>query len=190
MTRATEFMTYRSRSRDQQDGAERHVWGQQTYVDGAGSVVSVRGTDTLDEDAPVLNMGYSFNLPQNSNAEVFLVSMGSDTNLKMALLTIPRDKQRKWPEGAGGIQHPTNPDQFIEVNDEGFVLQHGKLTLGPTGGVTIEVDGDNVVITGNITVRGNLQVEGSSMTHNGVNVGDTHRHGGVDTGPGSTQGPF
>ena len=34
-----------------------------------------------------------------------LLASSSDTTLKMALLTIPKDKQRRWEEGHGGVQH-------------------------------------------------------------------------------------
>lgn len=186
----TEYMTFRSRSRDQQDGVERHVWGEQTFVNGAGSVINVRGTDTLDEEVPVLNMGYSFHLPKDYNTEVVLVALGSDTNQKMAILSLPRDKQRQWPEGVGGIQHPTNPDQYIEINDEGFVLRHGKLTLGASGGVTVEVNGEDVLLTGNLKITGDLEVEGAKFNHRGKDVGENHRHSGVETGGGTTGEPI
>src|SRR4029077_5635932 len=113
------FLNYRERSKDVQDGIERHVWGAQEDVQGAGSVVKVRGTDTDDEEAAVLNIGgVSFNLPKDSDTEVMLLSSSSDTNLKLAVLTIPRDKQRRWAEGSGGVQHPTDPEFALEFNDK------------------------------------------------------------------------
>lgn len=195
---STEFMSYRSRSRDQQDAFERHVWGQRRYTAGAGSVIDVRGTDTLDEDAPVLNTGYGFNLPENSDAEVFLVALGSDTNQKVAMLTLPRSAQREWPEGAGGVQHPTDPDVFIQLNDEGVEINHSGgsvITMDADGNVTISassivVVADDTVFNSDVVVNGTLDANGSALRHNGTNVGDSHRHGGVDTGPSSTQGPF
>src|SRR5215510_9372306 len=99
----TRFQRYRERTRDIQDHLERHVWGEQKYT-GKGSIIKVRGTDTNDEETAVLNIaGNSFNLPKNSNTEVILLSGGSDTTLKLAVLTIPRDKQRRWQEGDGGV---------------------------------------------------------------------------------------
>lgn len=40
-----------------------------------------------------------------------------------------------------------------------------------------------------IQINGKTAVQGSSLTHNGTNVGDTHVHGGVDTGLGTTRNP-
>jgi hypothetical protein len=37
-------------------------------------------------------------------------------------------------------------------------------------------------------VVGNMAVTGS-MTNNSINIGSTHTHGGVDSGPNSTGGP-
>lgn len=41
---------------------------------------------------------------------------------------------------------------------------------------------------GGATINGGLAVQGG-ITDNGVNVGSSHTHGGVDTGPGRTGGP-
>ena len=101
----TSFTHYRERSRDVQDGTERHVWGKQEYIKNAGSIIKVRGTDTEDQEAGVLNIGgVSFNVKEKFNTEVMLLASSSDTTLKMALLTIPKDKQRRWEEGHGGVQ--------------------------------------------------------------------------------------
>ena len=95
-------------SRDLQDDIERHVWGEQNYEE-QGLIIKVRGTDTKDEEATVLNVGgVALQSEEGHDAEVFLLASSSDTTLKVAILTIPRDKQRRWPEGEGGVQHPTD----------------------------------------------------------------------------------
>src|SRR5262245_40528823 len=110
----------RERQRDFQDHVERHVWGEQTFEDGVGSYMRLRGNGTEDEEVAVLKIGgVGIHLPKDFNTEVVVFSGGTDTNLKLAILTIPRDKQRKWPEGHGGIQHPTNPEIAIEFTDNG-----------------------------------------------------------------------
>lgn len=244
----TDFTNFRDRNRDQQDGIERGMWGLRTYVDGAGSHMSVRGTGTLDEEVPVINMGYSFNLPKDSNAEVVMLALGSDTNDKVALLTIARDLQYQWGEGQGGIQHPTDPNRRIEFNgdetwikDGTYILGHdravkvtvsgqnvvidmggnstlnivgdasvniqGSATVAVDGDATLQIDGDMTAAVGgdsSVTAGGtmalqsggdmtltaaNVSIDSGNLTHNGTNIGDDHRHRGVDRGGSSTDGP-
>ena len=56
------------------------------------------------------------------------------------------------------------------------------------GSIKISPSGD-ITLTGNVSINGNLAIAGSSMTHNGKNVSDTHVHGGVSPGPATTAGP-
>lgn len=65
----------------------------------------------------------------------------------------------------------------------------------------IKVDGDAVIIagklkitadveiTGDTTMTGKLDITGSSVTHNGKDIGDTHRHMDVTPGPDFTGVP-
>ncbi|UPT53296.1 baseplate protein [Synechococcus phage Ssp-JY38] len=173
----TDFQRYRERTRDVQDYAERMVWGELRQIDGAGAVLRARGTGTVDEEMPIANFGYGFTLAVDTNAEVFALSHGSDTNQKYALPMIPRDKQRQWPVGAGGVQHPMNPEMYVEFADDGIHLRNGTFFIGPDKGVRIDV-GDGVV---NFVC--------AELRHNGINIGDTHRHGGVISGGSLTDGP-
>lgn len=178
----TDFQRFRERTRDMQDGIERHIYGEQEYIDGAGSIIKVNGTDTEDEEAAVLNIGgVSFNLSKGTNTEVMLLSGGSDTNLKFAILTIPRDKQRKWAENTGGIQHPTNPDRCIEFNGDETWLKEGKFKVGHDktieldvgkGGSTLKTNNltfnlDTQTINGDVNINGNLSVTGDNATFTG-----------------------
>lgn len=149
----TTFRNFNERNRDIQDGIERHVWRKLTYMDKGGAVVTVKGTGTEDVDAVVLNTGHGFNLDDNSNTEVFLVSNGSDMAQKFAILTIPRDKQRKWKAGTGGVQNPLDPDKAIELNakrawstDPNFAVGQGIL----------EVKDGKVYIRGDLVVSGSV----------------------------------
>lgn len=182
-----------------QDVVERGVWGKLENVAGLGSIMSVRGTGTVDLELPVFNFGYSFNLPENSNAEVVMMSLGSDVNDKVAIPQIPRDAQRHWPENSGGIQHPSDGDRYVELNEDETHLNDGKFVVGSNREVVIEVDGTNVVITtgGQATINAqsvevnadDIALNSNTLTHNGTNIGDTHTHGGVDPGPGNTGAP-
>ena len=52
----------------------------------------------------------------------------------------------------------------------------------------VDVYGDDDGGVGNLNINANTNVSGS-LKNNQINVGSTHRHGGVDTGAGKTQGP-
>ena len=155
----TTFADYSERTRDVQDGFERHVWGKQEYIDGKGAIIKVRGTGSEDVEAPVMNMGYSFNLKDNTDTEVFLMSGGSDTNMKFAITTIPFAKQRKWKEGTGGIQNPNDGDKAFEFNDKRAHVTDKNFAVGDglievkDGKVYIRAD---VIISGLATVNGNV----------------------------------
>lgn len=147
MTTANEFA---DQVRVGQDGFERGLWGKLSYVDGAGAVLTVRGTDTVDEEVVVINIGHAMNLPENSNTEVFMLVSGTDTTQKYAILTIPRDKQRPWAEGTGGIQNPTDPDKAVEFNGKRTHVTENNFAVGPGG--TLEIVGDTVYVRGNLVV--------------------------------------
>lgn len=172
----TSFNQFTDRNRDQQDGYERGLWGEIQYVQGAGAVMSIRGTGendgTLDEEVPILNTGYGFNVAKNTNAEVLMLSMNSDTNQKYVVPTIPRDKQRQWPESTGGVQHPTNPDKFVQMDDDRIWLKDGTFALGNNQELKVTIIGGNITLS----TDGEIDIRSSKLTHNGVNIGDTHVH--------------
>ena len=80
--------------------------------------------------AGVLNIGgVSFNVKEKFNTEVMLLASSSDTTLKMALLTIPKDKQRRWEEGHGGVQHPTDDTFALDFSDSLAHLTKNKFAV-------------------------------------------------------------
>lgn len=169
----------------QQDNVRRGVWGTRTDVDGAGSIMSVRRTGNTDLELPVINFGFSFNLSDNSNAEVLTFNLGSDPNDMVAIPVIPREFQYQWAQGTGGVQHPTDPERRVEFNDTETWLRDGKFVLGTDREVEVTVDGSNVTITcaNNATILADaVEITSTSLTHNGTDVGDTHTHTGDSGG--------
>lgn len=196
----TDFTKYRSSLRDMQDHAERGMFGKVTHVAGAGSHMTVRGTGTLDEEVPVWQGVQGFNLPADSNAEVVMLALGADVNNKIALPSLPRDKQHPWGEGEGGLQSPTDPNRRIEFNGDETYLKDGVFVLGHDRAVTVTVSGSNVQISvtgdANISTVGamkltaeTVEIESATLTHNGKDIGENHKHGGVDTGGGTSGVP-
>lgn len=158
----TTFERFRDRNRDMQDTNERGVYGDIEYVDGAGAVMKVRGTGTIDEEAPVFNTGYGFKLAKDSNAEVMMVPLGSDTNNKYAVPSLPRDKQRQWKEGTGGVQHPTDAARALEFNGKRTWLDDGNYAFGNGG--QIELKDGTIYIRGNVIVEGVMTVNQRVVT--------------------------
>lgn len=153
----TSFQTFRERNRDMQDYVERHVFGKLEWLD-SGAVMRVRGNGTVDEEVILINIGQGMNFPEDTNTEVLLLASGSDTNMKFGILTIPRDKQRPWKEGTGGVQHPTDPDRALEFNDKRTHLTDGNYAVGEGG--TLEVRDGKVYVRGDLVIGGNLEVNG------------------------------
>lgn len=181
----SDFTTPRSNTSDVEQSIERGVAGTFTNQGDAGRVMSVRLTDWEDVELPVFNLGYSFTLPPNTNAEVLTFALGNDVNDKVAVPQLPRDKQYQWPEGTGGIQHPTDPDRRVEFNKDETHHTDGVHVFGPNKEIKITVSGGSVTLE----VAGTLDIKSTKLTHNGVNIGSTHVHGGVEPGSGNTGNP-
>jgi hypothetical protein len=128
------------RSRDVQDGTECHVWGEQEYIKNAGSIIKVKGTDTQDEEAEVVCNGTGFNLPKDHDSEVFLLASSSDTQMKQAVLTIPKDKQRKWKEKHGGVQNPMDNEWALDFGDKLAHVTKKEFAVGKDGEFEIDKD--------------------------------------------------
>ena len=74
----------------------------------------------------------------------------------MALLTIPKDKQRRWEEGHGGVQHPTD-DTLSDLRSLPNPALENKFAVGEKG--EFEVKGDKIYIRASeIIIEGELVV--------------------------------
>ena len=75
----------------------------------------------------------------------------------MALLTIPKDKQRRWEEGHGGVQHPTDDTFALDFSDSLAHLTQNKFAVGEKG--ELEVKGDKVYLrVSELIVTGKMYV--------------------------------
>lgn len=147
------FNRFADRNRDQQDGIERHIFAKIEKIDKAGHIIKVKGNGTEDEEAVFLNiLGLGFSWPDDTEAEVHLLSMGSDTNAKFAIVTIPRDKERKWPKKANGLQKWDDPQKFLQFGEKRIHLSDKNIALGDKAQIEIK--------DGKIYIRGDLYVEG------------------------------
>ncbi len=66
-----------------------------------------------------------------------------------------------------------------------------RIVLKRDGSIEIAASGSSITVAnGNINLAANsVTIDSRSLTHNGTNIGNTHTHGGVTPGRGSTSGP-
>jgi phage baseplate assembly protein gpV len=104
---------------------------------------------------------------------------------------------------AGGIDIQAEPKvgQAVTVTSESGDMADGQISLSSfndsaprphdkAGELKIKKGDVNILVSGNgVEIVGSLTITGASVTHNGTNIGDTHTHSGVETGPGDTGEP-
>lgn len=99
----------------------------------------------------------------------------------------------------GSVVHRIEKDGYEVVSGDKNVRVKGATNIYVSGDVNAKVDGSMTVEVGGttdiksggaVTIKTpHLQIEGSQVTHNGVNIGDTHVHGGVTPGGALTATP-
>lgn len=151
-------------ARNAQDSAERHVFKEMEKVPKAGHVVHVKGAGTEDDEATYLSIGgLGIRMPKDTNAEVHLVSMGSDTSAKFAIVVIPNDKEHAWAEGQNGLQKWDDPKRRLQWGASYLHLTDEKIAMGGETNAVFEIKG------GDVYIRGNLHVSGETFSS-----GDVH----------------
>lgn len=114
-----------------------------------------------------------------------------------------------WKEVAsGGIKShipPTKGEQVDVVSESGDLTDavidmsvpsdanprphDGPEAVITKGGSRITIADGSVEIVADVTIKGALAIEGSGVTHNGTDIGDTHKHAGVTPGAALTGEP-
>lgn len=88
-----------------------------------------------------------------------------------------------------GKENPPGSDRRYSFSDGIYLF--GIITTAPTQYIQF-VDGGMVLHTpGTLAIQaaGGVDITSPTLTHNGVNIGSTHVHGGVTTGGSNTGGP-
>lgn len=86
-----------------------------------------------------------------------------------------------------------NSPDFRRFHHKNFDIQaiDGVVIINAATGMTITSQAGAIDIAApTIKLRGNVQVSGAQLTHNGTNVGSTHKHSGVTSGLANTNGPY
>lgn len=80
----------------------------------------------------------------------------------------------------GGVFEYDHADSVLRINLPGSIEIHAP------GGTSWTGDIDH---QGNMTRQGSYEQSGGSLTHDGKNVGSSHKHGNVKSGSGTSGGP-
>lgn len=85
-----------------------------------------------------------------------------------------------------------NANDWRKFHHKNFDIQaiDGVVIINAKTGMTIASQTGTISMSApNISLNGALAINGSGVTHNGVNIGASHVHGGVMNGMGSTNTP-
>lgn len=134
---------------------------------------------------------YGFTSHPHPNAEAIVVFPGG--NRDHGIVIAVDDRRYRLKNLAQG--------EVALYTDEGdYVLLKRNRNIEVLAGTKVKVTAPVTEIVGNATISGTLTVSGAvttlaglavtgTLTNNGTNVGSTHRHGGVQTGSGTTGVP-
>lgn len=176
--------------KDPKTRIDRHQSDVVKVIDGDGNIdirhpsgFAIRIGETPDHLNPAsMNADANLALDRNTGRLPYMrITMAGET----ARITVS-------PDGAIKIES----QQTLEIDAQGAV------TIKTP--VSVTNDTPNTYCTGNLvvansltmgteggtaTMNGALNIIGPSVTHNGKNIGDTHTHGGIQPGGGSTSVP-
>lgn len=160
--------------------------------------VSVYG---VAADAVVLwPYGMHGGLPVDSYAISFPINGQQENRMVMGYRPDLRMKDKKPGEMQFGnflrgstIFYDDDGNIVVNCENDETVTIKGAAVVNITGDADITVGGETTLTTSKLTVDGDLTVTGdtalgSTVTSGAKNISDTHTHGGVTTGPG-TSGP-
>jgi phage baseplate assembly protein V len=89
----------------------------------------------------------------------------------------------------GGATTTITEEQIVHaIGDATVTIQNGSITLS-AGGQTLVVGGEGAVSSGRIRGNDGLEIDGPIFTHNGVDVGEEHRHENTQPGSGLSGQP-
>lgn len=120
--------------------------------------------------------GSASHVPADGSLAVVLAIGGDQGDLVVMNVSNPSKRLGKLPEGAVG-NYNEHGDRVLVLPDGTVQVAAGKALDVTVGGVKFRVSAEGVDITG------------GHVRHNGVNIGDTHFHGGVVHGDDDTDVP-
>ena len=130
------------------------------------------------DGAMVFPYGYHGNIPADVLA--LMVSVQGNPDNRAAIGVIPKDRP-KLADGEVAFYHPPT-DAFIIWRASGEL----DIETGSNGTKDINIKTSKLKITGNLEVTGTTTL-GTTVTSNGVNIGETHVHTQANDSGGNTE---
>jgi len=130
------------------------------------------GVEVLQPD------GYAGVTPEDGALAIMLSIGGDEGDAVLLPVSNPSKRMGDLKPGDRGIYTPHG--------DKLLLTAAGTAVLQVAAGVTIEAESVTIV-TGGVTVTisaAGVAIEGGQVTHNGKDIGDTHKHGQVVMGAG------
>lgn len=135
--------------------------------------------ETLKDVVRVQPFGFSSHPPEG--AEGILVALGGRSDRAMLIGIEHPDHRPKAKKAGSSIQYDANGNSVL-LDDTALTITGATKAKVVVGGNSIEITSSGIVIVGNVTITGTLM-------NNGKNVGSTHTHSGVQSGPSNTGQP-
>lgn len=121
--------------------------------------------------------------PNPGSAEAAVAFLDGDRSHGIVLVVADR-KYRLTGLEQGEVAFHDDQGQSVHLTRTGIVVKGGGLPMVFEDTTQITLRADNKV-----RIEANLEVVGGTFTHNGANVGSSHKHGGVTVGGAQTGGP-
>lgn len=136
-------------------------------------------------------------------AKMFLTSAALVLKYKVDIFETKSSDDAERLQDYGFASQPSEGEGLvIDVGGVVFILRIDRLKDRPQlakddvamwhkDGAVIHLKAGKVIDINcsDFNVTGNAHFKGGALTHNGVNVGSSHKHGGVESGPNSTNTP-
>lgn len=156
-------------------------------IDHAAARVRVKSGDLLTDWLPWMERragNVRTWCPPSVGEQCLVLSPGGDLAAGWVLVGSPSEAHPA-PSDSATLHRTSYPDGSVVDYDHATHL----LTVYSVGAVSVNAKNAISVSAPSIAIDGDVAITGSSLTHNGINVGSTHTHGGVVPGGGSTGGP-
>lgn len=156
--------------------------------------------DSLEHFEP-----YGFTSRPLPGAEAVTVFVDGDRSHGLCLVVADR-RYRMTGFEEGEVALHDDQGQSVHLTRTGIVVKGGGLPIRIEDTPSVTLDTEQTILTGDLqlagsltmlgtagvgtAVRGPLSVTGGSVTHDGVDIGKTHKHSGVSTGASNTGNPI